>query len=132
MKPHKFGARPCFYKGIKFPSTLERDCFRLAESVAETEGWLSVERQKKFDLIPCQQKTNGKFEQPISYRSDISLTVKHSPFVHLEIDTKSEMTRKLPAYVHARKLMLFIHKIEIVEISSVAQMEDLIGKLKNS
>ena len=32
------------------------------------------------------------------------------------IDVKSAFTRKLPAYVIKRKLMLFVHGIKVVEI----------------
>ena len=120
-------------------SNLQRRCFALAKA-AEAEGWLVATGDKEklngkkvneFLLIPEQAKANGKVEQDARYTDDIILYLKSRESTRIVIDTKSKPTAKLADYVLRRKLMLQVHKIEITEIHSLSEMQDLIAGLRN-
>lgn len=67
-----------------------------------------------FNLLPAQRAPNGKLlERGVSYIADFVVTYASGRVV--VVDVKNPLTRKLPAYVLKRKLMLFIHGIAIVE-----------------
>ena len=74
-----------------------------------------IERQVRFELLPRQLDDRGKtIERAVTYVADFVVTYADG---HREvIDVKSTVTRKLPAYVLKRKLMLFMHKLRVVEI----------------
>ncbi len=68
--------------------------------------------QVPFELIPTQKKKNGSVERSVKYVADFVYEEKGETIVE---DSKSEITRKIPAYILKRKMMLFIHHIEILE-----------------
>jgi hypothetical protein len=70
---------------------------------------VSYERQVKYELIPKQEG-----ERAVHYIADfyVSYADGHSEVV----DVKSPVTRKLPAYIIKRKLMLLVHGIRVKEI----------------
>ena len=70
----------------------------------------NLRRQEKYLLIPKQEGERAAY-----YIADMAYYDRRldKEFV---IDVKSEYTRKLPAYVLKRKLMLFFHGIKVVEI----------------
>lgn len=83
----------------------------------------NLECQKKFVLIPSQYKEekirlkNGKekikkilLEREVSYYADFTFYKDNIFYV---IDVKGIRTKE---YIIKRKLMLYIHKIEIIEI----------------
>jgi hypothetical protein len=63
--------------------------------------------QPRFELIPKQ-----KGERAVSYVADFQYTENGLLVVE---DVKSPITRKLPAYIIKRKLMLKIHGIKVRE-----------------
>ena len=65
--------------------------------------------QPEFLLIPTQEG-----ERAVKYIGDFGYTVVLTGEKVVE-DVKSEITRKTPAYVIKRKLMLWIHGIKILE-----------------
>jgi hypothetical protein len=67
-------------------------------------------RQLKFLLIP-----KNETERKCEYVADFVYTRLLDNKLIVE-DVKSEMTRKLPAYIIKRKLMKHIHNIEIKEV----------------
>lgn len=69
-----------------------------------------LEKQKKFELIPKQ-----KGERAVTYICDATYVVVATGERVVE-DVKSEITRKLPAYIIKRKLMLYVHGIRIKEM----------------
>jgi hypothetical protein len=66
--------------------------------------------QVSYELIPKQQKEDGKHERAVHYIADFVYEKDGKTVVE---DVKG---MKLPEYVIKRKLMLFIHKIEIQEV----------------
>lgn len=63
-----------------------------------------------YPLIPKQDGERG-----VNYEADFQYFDKQAQKVVVE-DVKSPYTRKLPAYIIKRKLMLFIHGIKVVEV----------------
>jgi hypothetical protein len=76
---------------------------------------VTIERQVRFELLPRQNNEEGKLiERMVTYIADF--VVQYADGRREVIDVKSEITRKLPAYVLKRKLMLFRHGLRIVEM----------------
>lgn len=82
----------------------------------------NLELQKTYELIPKQKLDNPRLEKgrmirhekAVTYTADFVYTDVESGKVVVE-DTKSDPT-KTPQYIIKRKLMKYIHGIEIVEI----------------
>jgi Protein of unknown function (DUF1064) len=98
--------------GIKFDSAKEAK--RYSElKILQSQGIIScLELQKRFELIPKQILKNGKTEHSLNYVADYVYIENGKQYV---VDVKSEITRKNPLYIAKRKLMKFIHDIEIYE-----------------
>lgn len=73
-----------------------------------------TKKKKVFELIP-PQKGGKRNELAVKYIPDFYYydNLKKEWVVE---DVKSEMTRKLPDYVIKRKLMKWVHHIEVTEI----------------
>lgn len=72
----------------------------------------SLERQVSFELIPAQKKSYGQTEGRCSYKAD---------FVYIDMKTGERVVEDVKGfrtkeYIIKRKLMLFMHNIEIKEI----------------
>jgi DNA repair photolyase len=67
-----------------------------------------LEIQPQFPLLPRQDG-----ERAVKYIADFSYIIDGKRVVE---DVKSEMTRKLPAYVLKRKMMKYFHGISVVEL----------------
>jgi hypothetical protein len=84
----------------------------------------NLKRQVSFELLPAQ-KINGKVvEHAVTYIADFvydehyasgDLESRWDWWRQVVEDVKSEITKKLPVYIIKRKLMLFVHKIQIKE-----------------
>ena len=69
-----------------------------------------LQRQVRFTLIPSQRADNGKvIEFPVFYIADFAYTENGKQVVE---DAKGAKTKE---YVIKRKLMLFVHGIQIKE-----------------
>lgn len=123
----KYNATKCLVDGIEFASKREANRY-LELRLLERAGEISDLRlQVDFELIPNQYATekrygkNGKplkdkevlLERKVVYRADFVYTDKDGKTV-VE-DTKSIATRT-PEYIIKRKLMLYRHGIQIIEI----------------
>lgn len=80
------------------------------ELLSKANKIFDLRRQVKFELIP---KQDG--ERAVSYIADFAYFDMFEGGQIVE-DVKSPMTRKLPAYIIKRKLMLWIHKIRVREV----------------
>lgn len=69
--------------------------------------------QVRYELVPAVHKTDGTVERAVTYTCDAQYVEKGRLVVE---DSKSEPTRKLPAYIHKRKLMKQLFDIEIREV----------------
>lgn len=105
---NKYKNKPITINGIWFQSTKEGN--RYAElKLLEKAGQISnLLRQVKYDLIPKQGK-----ERTTCYKADFVYTENGKEIVE---DVKSEITRKKPDYIIKRKLMKWIHGIEVREV----------------
>jgi hypothetical protein len=105
----KYGAKKVTVNGITFDS--RKEAKRYEELVLlERAGKVSnLETQVKFELIPSQRIDGKVVERAVTYKAD---------FVYLENgkkvveDTKGFMT---PEYIIKRKLMLYVHGIQVKE-----------------
>lgn len=78
--------------------------------ISEDMGYISdLQRQVAFELIPSQKNSKGT-ERAVKYIADFVYTKDGKKVVE---DTKGYKT---PEYIIKRKLMLFIHGIEVQEI----------------
>jgi hypothetical protein len=77
---------------------------------------VKIERQVSFLLVPPQlDATSGRtIERAVNYIADFVVT--YADDRREVVDVKSPITRKLPAYVIKRKLMLWRHGIRITEV----------------
>ena len=98
--------------GITYDS--KKEARRHAELLLmERAGQISnLERQVKYTLIPSQ-RINGKVvEREVSYSADFRYIKDGEVIIE---DVKSEITRKDKAYIIKRKLMLYVHGVQITE-----------------
>lgn len=106
----KYKNKKVTHDGITFDSKKERDYYLVLKAGERAGEIANLELQKSFELIPRQDG-----ERAVNYIADFAyydLIDKRQ----VVVDVKSKITRKLPAYIIKRKLMLFIYKIKIVEI----------------
>lgn len=81
--------------------------------LCQKAGWISnLRRQVTFQLVPTQ-KTETKTERAVTYVADFVYTDTQGR--EIVEDVKSAITKKLPAYIIKRKLMLWIHGVEVRE-----------------
>lgn len=108
MKKNKYLNKRVIVSGVKYDSIKESN--RGAELKAlEKNGVISrLEMQKVFELIP---KQNG--ERAVKYIADFVYIEDGKQVVE---DVKSKATRKLPAYIIKRKLMLYVHGVRIKQV----------------
>lgn len=114
-KAAKYRNTKCEHEGIKFDSLKERShWFGLVQRQARGEI-RELQLQVRFELTKRAKRDYGTWEKAAAYVAD---------FVYVEVatnaltveDVKSPATRKNPAYVLKRKLMLAKHGITIKEV----------------
>lgn len=107
----KYGNRKVAYGGKVFDS--KRECKRYQELLLmEQAGKISdLKTQVKYILIPSQRGADGKVvEREVSYIADFVYTEDGKTVVE---DSKGMRTDK---YIIKRKLMLYVHGIQIKEV----------------
>lgn len=110
MAMPKYRNKKVIHDGIKFDS--KKEAIRYSQlKMFEKAGLISnLQLQKEFVLIPAQKIDGKVVERACKYKAD---------FVYIEDgkmvveDTKGFKT---PEYIIKRKLMLFVHGIQIKEI----------------
>lgn len=110
-KPSKYFNKKITVDGEKFDSQKEyRRFYEL--KVLEHSGQIQhLKRQVEFVLIPALV-ISGKKEQATKYVCDFQYIENGKTITE---DVKSEITRKHPVYRLKRKLMAWVHDIEIRE-----------------
>ena len=105
----KYGAKKVTVNGITFDSRKEANRYIELSSLEKVGKVSDLQCQVKFELIPSQ-RINGKVaERAVNYIAD---------FVYMENGKKVvEDTKgfKTPEYIIKRKLMLWVHKIQVKE-----------------
>lgn len=113
-KKNKYKAKKTAYNGETFDSSKEADRFGELLLMQSAGKIFDLQRQVKFELIPPQERPDGKREFPVHYIADFTFT--DSKGYHVE-DVKGY--RKGAAYrefVIKRKLMLQRYGIAVEEI----------------
>ena len=100
--------------GIKFDSKKEAKRWQELRALQKAGKLRDLAHQWRYFLVPAQTRADGKKERRIDYVADFAY-VDADGVTHVE-DVKSPASRKLPAYIIKRKLMLFIHGITVREV----------------
>ncbi len=125
----KFNARPAYIGARKFDSELEATCWALAYAVEQANpGVLVVELKPRFLLLSAQTLPSGRKERASHYTADFALHLKRKG-IRVVIEVKSAATKAEPAYILRRKLLYFIHKVEVVEVTCMAALQTLLRNL---
>ena len=106
----KYGAKKVTVNGETFDS--QKEYRRFCElSLLEKAGKVTnLQRQVKFELIPSQRIDGKVVERACTYVADFVYTENGKKVVE---DTKGFKTKD---YIIKRKLMLYVHGIQIKEI----------------
>ncbi len=109
---NKYNAKKTEVNGIIFDS--RKEAGRYVElKMLEKAGYITdLKLQQKFILMPAQKKNGKTVERECSYIADFVYTDKETGKVVVE-DTKGFRT---DAYKIKRKLMLYVHDIEVKEL----------------
>lgn len=107
----KYHSRKVTLDGMEFDS--HREACRYRElSLLQRAGEISdLRTQVKYTLIPGQKKPSGGTERAVTYTADFVYRNKNG--VEVVEDAKGVRTQQ---YIIRRKLMLFVHGIEIREV----------------
>ena len=107
---NKYRNKKVICDGIKFDSKKEAARYKELKLLERAGLIHNLELQKEFELIPSQ-RINGKcIERACKYKADFCYIENGKTVVE---DTKG---MKTPDYIIKRKLMLFIHGIQVKEI----------------
>ena len=112
-KKPKYGNQKCTWKGKTFDSIHERDRYIVLYNMQRCGRITNLRTQVRFMLTPAQYKDGKLVEHSCSYIADFVYFKDGKRVVE---DAKSEATRKNPAYIIKRKLMLQKYGIKIEEV----------------
>ena len=107
----KYRSQPVVVNGIKFDSRREARRYQELQLLLRAGEITQLQLQKKYTLIPAQKKPSGGTERAVTYTAD---------FVYIDRTGKETVEdakgMKTQQYIIRRKLMLYIHGIEVIEI----------------
>ena len=107
----KYHSRKITLEGMTFDSVREAKRYREL-SLLQRAGEISdLRTQVKYPLIPAQKKPSGGTERAVTYTADF--VYKDKSGREIVEDSKGMRTQQ---YIIRRKLMLWLHGIEIKEI----------------
>ena len=109
---NKYGNTKTEVNGIKYDSKKEAERSIELEQLEKLGKIKNLERQKKYILQPSF-KFLGKTIREISYVADFVYEENSKVIVE---DVKSPITRANPVYKLKKKMMMYVHGIEIVEV----------------
>lgn len=118
MRKTKFGNKKIIIDGYKLDSIKESSRYLELKLLLRSGEISDLKLKPKFTLIPSQKLSTGKRERPCTYTADYSY-IENGKFI-VE-DSKSKKNKKWKSgtktqqYVIRRKLMLWVHGIEIRE-----------------
>lgn len=111
----KYGNRKTTVDGFGFDSA--KEARRYTElALLQRAGEISdLRRQIRYQLIPPQYIDGKQVERPVDYVADFVYVDNRTGRTVIE-DVKSKATKKLPAYIIKRKLVLLKYGIRIREV----------------
>ena len=104
----QFGNKKTEIDGIVFDSKKEADRYQVLKQFEKQGKINGLKLQQEFILIP-QVVLDGKKQKPVKYKADFCYSVDGNDIVE---DVKGWKT---PEYKIKRKLMKFVHGVEIFE-----------------
>ena len=107
--PSKYRNKKTVVNGIVFSSQKEARRYLELTGLQKKEKIVGLKLQEKFVLIPKIKLTSGKTQREATYIADFTYIEKGNYIVE---DVKGVKT---PVYKLKKKLMLHVHKIEILE-----------------
>ena len=108
----KYKSKKTIIDGITFASKKEAKRYSELKLLLKSGQITDLELQKEFILLPSRKGENGKVkERSVKYKADFVYRDKNGK--QIVEDTKGFKTAE---YIIKRKLMLYIHNIEIQEI----------------
>lgn len=107
----KYHSRKITVNGIEFDSRREARRYQELQMLLRSGEITQLEMQKKYVLIPGQKKPSGGTERPVTYTADF--VYKDKDGKEVVEDVKGVRTQQ---YTIRRKLMLWVHGIEIQEV----------------
>lgn len=111
-KRSKYGNKKVEADGQVFDSKKEYSRYCVLKLMEKSGRISGLQRQVKYLLIPSQ-KGEIRNEKPCNYKADFVYIMDGKTVVE---DVKSEATRKNKDYIIKRKLMRYIHGIEVNEV----------------
>jgi hypothetical protein len=113
-RSQKYGNQKVLDKGITFDSKAEHKRWQYLVLLERAKEIRELRLQVPFELIPAQVTPSGKKERPTVYLADFTYIDAHTGKTIVE-DVKGAVT---PEFRIKRKLLLWIHGVEIKEIRS--------------
>jgi len=111
----KYHNRKTVFDSITFDSKKESKRYQELLLLERGKEIYNLQTQVRFELLPTQKVEGKTVERPVHYVADFVYHRASDDQMVVE-DVKSEATRKLPAYILKRKLMLFREGLQIQEI----------------
>lgn len=109
----KYNAKKISLNGQTFDSKREFERWCELSLLQRGKAITDLKRQVKFELIPAQKDENGKvIERAVTYIADFTYIDRKTGRTVVE-DAKGVRTKE---YIIKRKLMLYIHGIQIREV----------------
>ena len=111
---NKYGAKRITCNGIRHDSKAEQRRWYELQLMERAGEIRDLKRQVKHELIPAQSDSSGKLlERAVCYISDFEYIDNRTGKCVVE-DVKGVRTKE---YIIKRKLMLWIYKIRITEVT---------------
>lgn len=107
----KYHSRKITVDGIAFDSHREARRYQELQLLLRAGEITQLELQKKYTLIPSQKKPSGGTERACTYTADFVYRDKTGR--EIVEDSKGMKTQQ---YIIRRKLMLWVHGIEVKEV----------------
>jgi hypothetical protein len=115
VKKNKYNAEKTAYNGEAFDSTKEADRFAELLLLQRAGKIFNLQRQVPYELIPPQERPDGKREFPVRYIADFVYKDGNGRMVAEDVKGyKGGAAYKL--FVVKRKLMLLMHHIAVEEV----------------
>lgn len=109
----KYGNTQVMDAGIKFDSKAEHKRWQYLAMLEKAGEIRDLKLQVPFLLIPAQVRPSGGIERATNYIADFAYTTGAGEYVVEDVKGMAP-----DVYILKRKLMLFVHGIEVKEIKS--------------
>lgn len=113
---NKYGNKKTTVDGIEFDSKKEAARWQKLRLLEKVGAISDLQIQVKYQLIPSQRKPSGGAERPIFYIADFVYTKDGKTVVEDVKGYRNPQSAGYAKFVIKRKLMLYLHGIEIREV----------------